>query len=556
MGTSVSFGDYSPGVLPVTIVVRTAYFARKKTEDIFEETTEEYTVVAGDNLSKIAGNYEGVSYQDIMEENGLNSTVISVGDTLTITSRKKTGEKTSFEKIKNGNAGDEVYIVAEHFGTVSSIQVTLKEKEALLTDGGTLPVLQDESEITTIELCEPEEENLKGTHRYAKVKLRPKEDETLEEWREKLGENEVMGYTDGQRSIPPESYDRMITKEGWEPEYGDTKKSLLSIEVEARGEGEITYGGTDKGNVFLNKEGEWFEMKKGGCCIDITPEMLKKIFPNSKETRRVEVAEAINKYKCDFKINNKERLAHFLGQIGTETAELNALYESYNYSAKTIYNIFLWQVLVNHPTVSDKYTFKYHDLIDGYDTDLTCEYPNPTTVSQKNYGHKRTVENPIEVTKVNGKASWSYEEFKELYSIKSSYVNSKSLFDYVYGCRMGNKDKSTTDGSDYFGVGFIHLTGKEKYKYLDDEWKKIYPNEPKEFMGDDISLLKTNVDIAMRASMIIWTNPSNGTNTKCDEGVDNTTITKVTRDVNGGTNGLSDRKKFTKKAYEVLNEKN
>ncbi|WP_326492519.1 DUF5675 family protein [Sinomicrobium oceani] len=262
MGTSVSFGDYSPGVLPVTIVVRTAYFARKKTEDIFEETTEEYTVVAGDNLSKIAGNYEGVSYQDIMEENGLNSTVISVGDTLTITSRKKTGEKTSFEKIKNGNAGDEVYIVAEHFGTVSSIQVTLKEKEALLTDGGTLPVLQDESEITTIELCEPEEENLKGTHRYAKVKLRPKEDETLEEWREKLGENEVMGYTDGQRSIPPESYDRMIAKEGWEPEYGEAIKSLLSIEVEARGEGEITYRGTDKSNVFLNKEGEWFEVKK------------------------------------------------------------------------------------------------------------------------------------------------------------------------------------------------------------------------------------------------------------------------------------------------------
>lgn len=271
MGTSVSFGDYSPGVLPVTIIVRTAYFAKKKTEDVFEETTEEYTVVAGDNLSKIADNYEGVSYQDIMEENGLNSTVISVGDTLAITSRKKTGEKTSFEKIKNGNVGDEVYIVAEHFGTVSSIQVTLKEKEALLTDGGALSVLQGENEITTIELCEPEEENLKGTHRYAKVKLRPKDDETLEEWREKLGEKEIMGYTDGQRSIPPESYDHMITKEGWKPEYGDAKKSFLSIEVEAQGEGEITYGGTDKSNVFLNKEGEWFEIGglKEGWSIEV-----------------------------------------------------------------------------------------------------------------------------------------------------------------------------------------------------------------------------------------------------------------------------------------------
>ncbi|SFW70352.1 LysM domain-containing protein [Sinomicrobium oceani] len=331
MGTSVSFGDYSPGVLPVTIVVRTAYFAKKKTEDILEETTEEYTVVAGDNLSKIAGNYEGVSYQDIMEENGLTSTVISVGDTLTITSRKKTGEKTSFEKIKNGNVGDEVYIVAEHFGIVSSIQVTLKEKEALLTDGGMLPVLQDESEITTIELCEPEEENLKGTHRYAKVKLRPKEDETLEEWREKLGEKEVMGYTDGQRSISPESYDRMITKEGWEPEYGEAIKSLLSIEVEAQAEGEITYRGTDKSNVFLNEEGEWFEVKSEEDGYVILADGT------------IEIGNVLDE-KIRYYIENKSGNIEFVGEFIKNDNELIQLPSSFNFESEDANSSFAFSV--------------------------------------------------------------------------------------------------------------------------------------------------------------------------------------------------------------------
>lgn len=34
----------------------------------------------------------------------------------------------------------------------------------------------------------------------------------------------------------------------------------------------------------------------------------------------------------------------------------------------------------------------------------------------------------------------------------------------------------------------------------------------------------------------------------------NTKWKVATKDVNGGTNGLADRKKYTKKAYEVLNK--
>ncbi|RAV30766.1 N-acetylmuramidase domain-containing protein [Sinomicrobium soli] len=261
----ICFGDPEEAP-PGDVFINKAFFAEKKVEDVYDETTEEYTVVSGDNLSVIAGEYEGVSYQDIMEENGLTSTEIDVGDKLHITSRTKVGETTRFEQITAGNIGEEVYIVVEHFGTLSSLRATLKEKEPLLTDGGALAVMQDDSEVTAIELCEPEEEELKGIYYYAKIKLRPEEDETLETWREKLQDKELVGYSDteNQRTVSPEAFGAM-TPIGMEPIY-DTVKSLLSIEVEARAEeGDVVYCGRDRSNVFLNEDGEWFEVGGATC---------------------------------------------------------------------------------------------------------------------------------------------------------------------------------------------------------------------------------------------------------------------------------------------------
>jgi len=56
-------------------------------------------------------------------------------------------------------------------------------------------------------------------------------------------------------------------------------------------------------NYWLDMDDKWLELKNG-CGIKITPKILKDIFPNSKKERRKEVAKAINKYKCEFEINN------------------------------------------------------------------------------------------------------------------------------------------------------------------------------------------------------------------------------------------------------------
>ncbi|WP_461532112.1 LysM peptidoglycan-binding domain-containing protein [Sinomicrobium sp.] len=242
---------------PGDVFINNAFFAKKKEES----GTIKYTVVSGDTLSGIASAHD-TTVEAIKAKNNIeNANAIKVGQELEVPSGEEEGT-VSFEAITSANVGDEVYVVVEHFGKVNSVQVALKEKESLLTDGEALPVLQDDKEVSTITLCEPEEESLKGRYYCAEIKLRPEKDETLDSWREKLGEKELLGYTDtlNQRTVSREAVGA-VSPVGMEPIYGDTVKSLLSIEVEAQAEeGEVVYCGRDRSNVFLNEEGEWFEV--------------------------------------------------------------------------------------------------------------------------------------------------------------------------------------------------------------------------------------------------------------------------------------------------------
>jgi len=121
---------------------------------------------------------------------------------------------------------------------------------------------------------------------------------------------------------------------------------------------------------------------------------------------------------------------------------------------------------------------------------------------------------------------------------------------------MGNGAPSTKDGSKFKGKGFIQLTGKNKYKQISDEWNKMYPDDPKEFHGKDIDLLTTDIEIAMKASMVCW--KIQGLNSKADEGMTNDAIDNVGKIVNGSgkglPNGYEHRRTYTTAAYNALNE--
>ena len=111
----------------------------------------------------------------------------------------------------------------------------------------------------------------------------------------------------------------------------------------------------------------------------------------------------------------------------------------------------------------------------------------------------------------------------------------------VYGNRMGNGDEESGDGWKYRGRGALQLTGKNNYtafaKYLD-----------KPEILDDPDLVSN--EYAFESAMFFF--DKNNLWSICDKGIDSNTITKLTRRINGGTNGLDHRKVLTLKYYEYV----
>lgn len=288
----------------------------------------------------------------------------------------------------------------------------------------------------------------------------------------------------------------------------------------------------------------------------LTEAQLEEIFPNTNKERIKNVVDAINKYSNEFELTTKDKMAHFLAQIGTETAGLEKLTESSNYSAKSIFKIFL-KVKRTTNQGATTLTHKYCDLIEGYDCtdDSSCSdvgsYEGPNLCST-------TPEYSFPTKEENGTTVPDFEAWDISKNIKSSYINSSSLFDYVYCCRLGNGAKSTNDGSTYKGIGFVHLTGKGTYEEVSNAWNEEYPNDPKEFHGSDINLLKTNIDVAIKASLIYW--KMKEINGMIND--DDNDLLEVTAKVNLGyyanyvttntVNGYDQRKDYYDKAKETL----
>jgi predicted chitinase len=258
------------------------------------------------------------------------------------------------------------------------------------------------------------------------------------------------------------------------------------------------------------------------------------------------VVEALNKHSAEFGITTPDRMAHFLGQIGAETDGLKELKEKCYYTANNVFDVFLSPNLVNSPQSTTNKIFKYCDLIES----INCNSLNSCPGSK---GYMGDCDSTVSVKLKNGSCAWAFENFASSYNIKSNYIGSCELFDYVYGCRMGNGAKSTKDGSTYLGKGFIHLTGKNRYKVISDKWNKLYPNDKKEFHGADINLLETDVDVAMKASMIYW--EMNGLNEEADKGMSDGNINNVGSIVNGQNppNGELQRKDYATKMFQQFN---
>lgn len=119
--------------------------------------------------------------------------------------------------------------------------------------------------------------------------------------------------------------------------------------------------------------------------------------------------------------------------------------------------------------------------------------------------------------------------------------NPEKIANKVYSNRMGNGDELSGDGYKYRGRGALQLTGKNNYiafsKYIKDE---SVVNNP--------DLVSTKY--AFESAMFFF--EKNNLWVICDEGVNDNTIKKLTKKINGGYNGLDDRIEKTYKFYQLI----
>ena len=176
-----------------------------------------------------------------------------------------------------------------------------------------------------------------------------------------------------------------------------------------------------------------------------------------------------------FGINTPLRQAHFLAQVGHESAGFTKVEEGLNYSENALLAMFGKRI-------------------------------NPAQA--KAYG--RNNDHP---------------------------ANQRMIANIIYANRNGNGGVGSGDGYRYRGRGLIQITGKANYAALSGQLSADVVANP--------DLLTENLQAAMSAAAW-WKN--HGLNELAD--LDD--VTRITRVINGGTNGLDDRKSRLLKAKGIL----
>ena len=116
-------------------------------------------------------------------------------------------------------------------------------------------------------------------------------------------------------------------------------------------------------------------------------------------------------------------------------------------------------------------------------------------------------------------------------------ANQKMIASIIYANRNGNGDVNSGDGYRYRGRGLIQITGKANYAALVKQLGADVVADPDLLLG---------YRFAAMSAAAWWKN--HGLN----ELADSDDVTRITRIINGGTNGLDDRKSRLIKAKGIL----
>jgi putative chitinase len=121
-------------------------------------------------------------------------------------------------------------------------------------------------------------------------------------------------------------------------------------------------------------------------------------------------------------------------------------------------------------------------------------------------------------------------------------MNPVKIGNKIYANRMGNGDDASGDGYKYRGRGYIQLTGKENY----EAFNKTVPDD----VVSNPDLVGSKYPLASAGFFFnnhnLWA--------ECDLGADTNAVIVVTRRVNGGVNGLTDRQAWFDKIWRELQD--
>lgn len=108
--------------------------------------------------------------------------------------------------------------------------------------------------------------------------------------------------------------------------------------------------------------------------------------------------------------------------------------------------------------------------------------------------------------------------------------NGRALANHTYGGRMGNRP-GTDDGWNYRGRGLIQITGRDGYQ-------KVGSIAGLDLVGNPSLANEPGNLLLVAASFWTW----KGLNKKADAGLTDAALVACTKLINGGTNGLADRR--------------
>jgi putative chitinase len=177
---------------------------------------------------------------------------------------------------------------------------------------------------------------------------------------------------------------------------------------------------------------------------------------------------------------------------------------------------------------------KYHSVLDKYGVNTHLRRVHFWSQIQHESGCKAIAEN------LNYSAEGLVKTFPKYFNVGLSKAYARKpekIANLVYANRMGNGDEKSGDGWKYRGKGFIQITGKDNYKQLSKDTGIDFINNP------DLLLEEPN---ALISALWFWN--KKGLNVFSDKD----DVVSITKLINGGLNGIEDRKENVKNLKEML----